>query len=57
MSAREFLRGVELVGSGWGREKERGVWENFSALSGEAGPEVSHQSVTVARTTFKVGRT
>lgn len=41
------------MASGWGRGKQGGVRENFNTLSRETRPEVSLQSATLARATFK----
>lgn len=41
------------MGSGWGREKQMGVWENFNALSVETGAKISLQPTTPPRATFK----
>lgn len=42
---------MELVGCGWGREKQMGVWENFNALRIDT--QGSLQPPTPSRATFK----
>lgn len=44
---------MELAGSGWSREKQMEVWENFNALSVETGAEVSLHPTTPPTVTFK----